>query len=89
MLIARRDLKALKLKKKQNDTAALLSKIREIFTDDQIAVLKNNKRVQKWSNESIIKALRLRFAYGGYEPVMKNSVARNFLCQDFERCEEK
>jgi len=61
MLIARRDLKALKLKKKQNDNAALLSKIREIFNDDQIAVLKNNRRVQKWSNESIIKALRLRF----------------------------
>jgi len=65
--IARRDLKALKLKKKQNDNTDLLSKIREIFTNDQIVVLKNNKRA--WSNESIIKALRLRFACGitGYE----------------------
>ncbi|XP_018407176.1 PREDICTED: uncharacterized protein LOC108783176 isoform X2 [Cyphomyrmex costatus] len=64
------NLKAIKLNKKRNDTnMVLLSRLRQIFTDDQIAALKNNRRVRKWSNESIMKALKLRFSCGvtGYE----------------------
>jgi len=46
-----------------------LSRVRQIFSDDQIVALKNNRRVQKWSNESIMKTLKLRFSCGvtGYE----------------------
>ncbi|XP_011874574.1 PREDICTED: THAP domain-containing protein 2-like [Vollenhovia emeryi] len=73
VLITRRDFKALKLKKQQNINSALLSKLQEIFTNDQITALKNNRRVQKWTNETIMKALRLRFACGitGYEELRR------------------
>lgn len=80
LCIARHDLKALKQKGKQDKNrlnyAALLSKIRNIFTDDQIAVLKHKRRVRTWSNESIKKALRLRFSCGitGYEELRRQNI---------------
>jgi len=48
VLIARRDLKALKLKQKQNVNATLLSNLQEIFTNDQITALKNTIE-EKWT----------------------------------------
>lgn len=73
LLTVRHDLKLKKKQKNQSNYAALLSKLQEIFTDDQIAVLKNNKRVKKWSNKSIMKALQLRFSCGitGYEELRR------------------
>lgn len=45
MLTARRDFKLKKKQINQSNYAALLRKLQEIFTDNQITVLKNNKRV--------------------------------------------
>lgn len=61
-----------KLEKSVNTT--FLNNLQRIFTNDQLSLLRTNKKkVQKWSKESILKALKIRFSCGmnGYEELRR------------------
>lgn len=63
--------------KKNNNTNLYKTKLKRIFTNDQIgALLSNSNRPRYWSNDTIIKALRLKFACGerGYEELIKQNI---------------
>lgn len=76
LLTAERECKLRNKETKQCNYAKLLRKLQKIFNDDQIRVLQNNKRAQTWSNETIMKALQLRFSCGitGYEELRRQNL---------------
>lgn len=68
----------LKLRRFQNKisckTNSLVEVTSKFFNDDQVNFLKNkNKKVTKWSNETLLKAYRLKFSCGtsGYLELLK------------------
>ncbi|XP_011642678.1 THAP domain-containing protein 5-like [Pogonomyrmex barbatus] len=68
---------ALRKVKKRSDKNLYKIQLKRIFTDDQIhALLTNSKRGRQWSNDTIIKALRLKFACGerGYKELIKQNM---------------
>ncbi|XP_025073557.1 THAP domain-containing protein 2-like isoform X2 [Pogonomyrmex barbatus] len=63
--------------KRESDKNLYKTQLKRIFTDDQIhALLTNSKRVRHWSNDTIRKALRLKFACGerGYKELIKQNI---------------
>lgn len=79
--VLRRKLKksrdTIKKLKKENDKNLYRSQLKRIFTNDQIrALLTQSSRPRHWSNDTIIKALRLKFGCGerGYEEIMKQNI---------------
>ncbi|XP_070531340.1 uncharacterized protein [Cardiocondyla obscurior] len=77
LVTAQHIIKTIKMKKKRNEKKfnyiALVKNIQRIFTSDLIRALTNNRKMQKWNNKSIEKALRLRFTCGvsGYEELRR------------------
>jgi len=68
---------ALRKIKKENDKNLYKIQLKRIFTNDQIrALLTSSKRARHWSNDTIIKALRLKFACGerGYEELIRQNI---------------
>lgn len=67
-----------KLRKKSNlQDQKLISSIKQIFNDDQIEVLMyRSSRGRIWSNDTIKKALKLKFACGssGYQELLKEKL---------------
>ncbi|XP_025156596.1 uncharacterized protein LOC109503748 [Harpegnathos saltator] len=63
--------------KKENNTNLYKMKLKRMFTNDQLrALLTDSIRSRHWDNETIIKALRLKFACGerGYEELRKQNI---------------
>lgn len=63
--------------KTQHNYVKLKSSLKQIFNDDQIEALeRRSSRGHKWSNDTIKKALRLKFSCGssGYQELLKEKL---------------
>lgn len=63
--------------KKDNDKNVYKAQLQRIFTTDQIRSLAiGSKRPRQWSNDTIIKALQLKFSCGerGYEELIRQNI---------------
>lgn len=65
-----------KLKQEINKNV-YVSRLKRIFTNDQIrALLTKSTRPRRWSNDTVIKALKLKFACGerGYKEILRQGI---------------
>lgn len=75
-MVLRKTIKRLKNKNYNHNNDKYREAVSSIFNEDQMNILINKSRVQKWSNVTIKKALKLKFSCGvsGYEELLNQGM---------------